>query len=248
MQQSAGAINSKEVIDTGINAYIFDVLMINGRSEMNTTLEHRIAALHEILGYMNIPHLVEVPYVYGTEAKYILLQNVMERGGEGIMLKNLDAIYEQDARHENNWYKVKKHDTWDVIIMGYTGSEKFYTGKELDSWGFWIRTSDDVRLQGNYSGQDGYLPVTKFYYYNWIGAIRFGMFRNGELIELGQTSGISEQIRMTLTIYGEKYIGTVMEIEAMEQLPSGAFRHPRFIRFRDDKRPMECIWEDSNES
>jgi ATP-dependent DNA ligase len=92
------------------------------------------------------------------------------------------------------------------------------------------------------------IPVTKFYYNGWIGAIRYGMYRDGQLIELGQTSGMSEAVREELTTNGDSYIGTVMEVEAFEQLPSGAFRHPRFMRFRDDKRPEECTWEINNES
>jgi ATP-dependent DNA ligase len=89
------------------------------------------------------------------------------------------------------------------------------------------------------------IPVTKYHFCGWIGAVRYGMYNNGELVELGQTSGMSEAIREELTTNGDKYIGTVIEVEGFEQLPSGAVRHPRFIRFRDDKRPTECVWEEA---
>jgi len=29
----------------------------------------------------------------------------------------------------------------------------------------------------------------------------------------------------------------------MEQMKSGAYRHPRFIRLREDKNAEDCIWE-----
>lgn len=35
--------------------------------------------------------------------------------------------------------------------------------------------------------------------------------------------------------FKKKYIGTYIEVEAMELTPSGKFRHPRFIRLRPDK-------------
>ena len=45
---------------------------------------------------------------------------VVANGGEGLMLKNLDAIYHSGERKSNIWFKLKKSDTYDVIITGFT--------------------------------------------------------------------------------------------------------------------------------
>ena len=35
--------------------------------------------------------------------------------------------------------------------------------------------------------------------------------------------------------YDKKYIGETIEVDCMELTPSGKFRHPRFVRLREDK-------------
>jgi hypothetical protein len=34
------------------------------------------------------------------------------------------------------------------------------------------------------------------------------------------------------------------DLEAQEVIQkTGALRHPQFVRFRDDKKPSECVWD-----
>lgn len=75
-----------------------------------------------------------------------------------------------------------------------------------------------------------------------IGAVIFGQYVNGKLMELGQASGMTEAIRNDMSHYPQSYIGRVIVIKGMERLKSGAIRHPQFVCMRADKQPHECIW------
>jgi hypothetical protein len=114
-------------------------------------------------------------------------------------------------------------------------------------------------------------PVTKLWYNGWVGAVKFSQYvpktdeeltacaheaeaamQNCEccpecsgywkLVEIGQTSGMDEETRTYMTEHTEELIGKVIEVGAMERIKkTNALRHPRFLRFRDDKLPRECI-------
>jgi ATP-dependent DNA ligase len=52
-------------------------------------------------------------------------------------------------------------------------------------------------------------------------------------------------IREQMTQHPDRWLGSVIEIKHMGQMPSGAYRHPQFKRKRDDKDPNECRLEES---
>ena len=79
-------------------------------------------------------------------------------------------------------------------------------------------------------------------YNNRIGAIVFGQYVDGKLVEIGQASGMSDGIRSDMSLCPDKYIGKVITIKGMERLKSGAIRHPQYIDLNYTKQPEECIW------
>lgn len=58
-----------------------------------------------------------------------LMAEVVEAGGEGLMIKNRLAAYYPGKRPANTWYKLKAVETADVIIMGYKPGEGKYRGQ-----------------------------------------------------------------------------------------------------------------------
>lgn len=200
----AGHVNSRDGRDnTLVKLFVFDCLHHNGYDATGDILERRLGKLDHIKNIMVSEHIVFVLYVQYTANKQALLKEVFHMGGEGIMLKNLFATYEQGGRPANNWFKAKKSATYDCVVMGFT------TGK------------------GKYNTQ--------------IGAVRFGQYVNGKLVELGQASGMSDSERKELSRSPDSYIGKVVTIKGMERLKSGAIRHPQFVEIRSDKRAEECI-------
>lgn len=156
-----------------------------------------------------------------------LFREFLKEGKEGLIIKDIEGIYEQ--KRSKAFVKMKAHKTYDVVIMGYEEPTKEYTGKELDTWEFY----------------EGDIPVTKYYYNNWIGAIVFGVWKDGKLVEVGRTSGMDEETRQLLSENREKYLGQVIEVEAQGIInkDTGSLQHPRFICMRPDKSSEMCTFE-----
>ena len=156
-----------------------------------------------------------------------LFREFLKEGKEGLIIKDIEGVYEQ--KRSKAFVKMKAHKTYDVVIMGYEEPTREYTGKELDTWELY----------------EGDTPVTKYYYNNWIGAIVFGVWKDGKLVEVGRTSGMDEETRQLLSENREKYLGQVIEVEAQGIInkDTGSLQHPRFIQFRPDKSSEMCTFE-----
>ncbi len=147
------------------------------------------------------------------EDKDEALAQIFDDGGEGGILKNKMGLYGE----KKNWVKVKRQETHDVIVMGYEDAKE---------------TSQKV---------DGSVSETK--YKGQIGSIKFGQYWEGELVEFGQCSGFDDSLREEISANRAGYIGRVFTVEAQQRLDSGKFRHPRFVQFRDDKNPLDCVYD-----
>lgn len=193
-------------------------------------------------------HYVDISTVVLTQKKEFY-KAIVARGGEGVILKNINGKYIPDKKPAWNWIKVKKHITDDVVIIGFKPPVKEYNGKELDTWLYWEDPNGNKRevvyTKEGMSNAElvkfGFVPVTKFYFNNWIGAVKFGKYdKDGNLVELGECSGLTDELRKDMSENPDKYIGQVMEIGAMEKTRDGFYRHPVFNRMRPDKNPHEC--------
>lgn len=118
---------------------------------------------------------------------------------------------------------------------------------------------------------DNCRPISKFYAYKWVGNVRFGVIitpeeeaklpknkkfnierydlfhgkTNVSVLEVGECSGFDEETREYMTDHQKELIGSVIEVKANEIFrDTGKLRHPRFLRFREDKSPLECTWKD----
>ena len=159
-----------------------------------------------------------------------IYKEAIDFGYEGIMLK--------DMQYRNAWAKVKKVDSWDYVIHSFKDSD-----------------SEDFKNQG------------------WIGSIVFGyvekvpktnsqvstcfpinervfqcrnqLFLDGgyRIVPCGTCSGFDYVLRDKLSKNQQDYVGRVIEIEGQELDKKFGVRHPRFIRFRDDKDALECTKE-----
>jgi bifunctional non-homologous end joining protein LigD len=117
--------------------------------------------------------------------------------------------------NEKLWVKLKKEATADVVVMG------FEPGK------------------GKYKGQ--------------VGAIIFGQYQHTlqtpgrrpiyTLERMGTCSGFDDALRRQMTEYPVHYKGRVLRIRHNGREPTGAFRHPRFDSWRDDKSAKDCVYD-----
>lgn len=198
-----------------VHYHVWDILFACGTDMQKQPYSMRRQVLQKILEEWDNPyvHLVDC-----RSDKRQLLKEIDNSGLEGIILKNSNSTYVQDKRSPN-WIKVKKEQTYDVVITGY----------------------DEPKVESKKS--DGSVSKTRLKAKGWIGAIRFGAYRNGNLVEIGSVSGMDDSIRQALSDSQAKYLGSVIEIRGQE-VTDNAVRHPRFVRFRDDKDESACLWED----
>jgi ATP-dependent DNA ligase len=114
------------------------------------------------------------------------------------------------------------------------GDEKLWV-KVKGEWTADVVVMGFTHGNGKYAGQ--------------VGAICFGQhIKIGNklvLKELGTCSGFDDALRATFTQKNySKYQGQVIEIAHNGREPTGAFRHPRFKRFRSDKSPKDCVYRE----
>jgi len=168
----SGAIHSKHASTTNglVKAFVFDVLRYNGEDISSRTLHQRIGVLETLKKHIHSPDIIFLPWAFTANDKRKLYDDVLKQGGEGIMLKRLDATYLQGGRPANNWFKAKKSATFDCVIMGFTkgkgkynshiGAVRFgqYVGKCLVEFVQASGMSDTLRSEmtansGKYIGQ-----------------------------------------------------------------------------------------------
>lgn len=190
---------------------------------------------------------------------------IIALGGEGLMLKPKNGTYKHTRGRE--YTKLKKFETWDCVIVDYIPPTKEYTGKELSTWEYWYDEENNTRhlLVGDNPHKRKCVPVTKHFFYSWIGTVKYGVLispeelkawsktnpkekaelvtvNDKEYLVVGEASGFDEDTRKEITNNKHKYYGSVIELKAQEVLKTGKLRHPRFLRFRNDKEAERCDW------
>lgn len=65
----------------------------------------------------------EVPWFPADEHR-AYYEHILSRKGEGIMLKRKAAPYVENARRVSLWFKKKKRDSYDCIVLGFTKAKE----------------------------------------------------------------------------------------------------------------------------
>lgn len=190
---------------------VFDCLFYQGEDIRGSALIHRHNAAAQAVKAWGNPYVSMVRQE--LHAKRAFYKKIVASGGEGIILKDLQAAY----GNEKAWTKVKAVWTADVVIIGYK----------------------DAKAESK--KKNGQVSSTRLADAGMIGAIRVGQYLNGKMVEVATISGIDDTLRKQLTRAPKAFLDKVVTIEHNGREPTGRFRHPRFDHFRDDKLPGDCI-------
>jgi DNA ligase-1 len=113
----------KMVAKYPITVNLFDVLYLNGKELLNETYQTRRKKLEEITVEDEFVRIITKTLVRSESEIEDFLENAINSGCEGLMLKVLDAPYRAGARG-SNWLKLKREyrnelgDSLDLVVIG----------------------------------------------------------------------------------------------------------------------------------
>lgn len=239
------AISRQQKEEDKLHFYVFDILAHQGKSLINTPALERFNLLKEYKEIYQESRYVEFAEYKNGKELWEMLQSLLADGYEGVVITNAAAPYQPGKRSNSVSLKIKKElqDTIDCVIMGATPPRKDYTGTEIRTWPYWFDQMTNEKIYGefynDYADGKPILPVTKTWYNGWAGSLRLGAYKDGQLVEIGNLSGITDEVKENW----RDYIGQVVEVSAMEIMDTGGLRHPKLISYRTDKSAAECTWE-----
>lgn len=201
-----------------VTFFVFDLLAFENFDLRPLPLSARKALLRKVVPPAGVIRFLD----HFEEDGEVLYQQVQKLGLEGIVAKRAEVPYR--AGRSANWLKIRTRRSEDFVVVGFSAPK------------------------GSRSG---------------FGALYLALFVDGELTYAGRAgSGFNEtqltQVRAKLEeirrraapcsgpIPKEKGASwveprLVCEVEYTEWTEEGLLRQPVFLRFRDDKRPEECV-------
>jgi DNA ligase-1 len=95
-----------------LQPYFFDVLRLDGEDLIDATLRRRIDVLDSVAARWRIPTLLDPD----AERAAAFLDEAIDAGHEGVMVKALESSYEA-GRRGSAWRKVKPVRTLDLVVL-----------------------------------------------------------------------------------------------------------------------------------
>lgn len=227
-----------------LHYYIFDCLAWAGESYINMKAIDRFLQLVDCKKVYGEKYYEWAEYFSGKDL-WDKLQEYLAEGNEGIVITYGDAPYRPGKRPSKETLKIKKElqETIDCIVIGANPPTKLYDGKEMEHWQYWYNEQTDQKINDymykEYAEGAPVIPVTKNWFYGWAGSLKLGMYKDGKVVQVGSLSGITDEIKENW----KDYVNQVVEVAAMEVMDTGGIRHPKFVQFRTDKLPKECVYE-----
>lgn len=245
-----------------VQYYIYDILMYDGidfiKAKVNNDTRYKILnrLCNSIYGipyfyhdgsYSSSPIVLAnrvVPEITDLEE---YLNKILERGGEGVVFKKKTGLYQPGKRPQDN-LKAKKIDFADVVIIGFEGPTEEYSGRDIQTWEYWVGEIGNILPVGLHYGEKDVIPVTKPWYMGWYNSrIKIGAYLNdSSCLYIGTIhSGISDEMKADMTKHPENYLGKVCSIQMMEKdNKECSIRHGFFKHMRPDKNAEECLIEE----
>lgn len=241
-----------------LHFYVFDCLAWNGESWLDDTAQSRFIW---VSAFAPVEYVSFAQYYSGKEL-WSMLQEILARGDEGIVITHENGKYEPGKRPSKTTLKIKKElkQTIDCFFTGNGSAPTHeYTGKEVETWQYWEDMRTGEKREGEYYREyhrgDPIMPVTKGWFYGWAGSLEIGVFRkktgrkckiNGivyedtEVYPIGWLSGLPDEMKAN----PDKVAFKPMEVTAMEwDSINHTLRHGKMVGWRTDLNLADCTFE-----
>jgi bifunctional non-homologous end joining protein LigD len=208
--------------------YLFDILHFDGRNLQPLSFVERRKKLSDVIVIIDANSRIRISDFF-EEHGIDIFQKIKSMNLEGIVAKNKYSKYIQGTR-STDWLKIKNILTQDCVIIGYT------------------------RGEGN---REGYFGSLLLAIYNDCHEkeLRF-VGHSGSGFDFGQLNEIYSKLQqMKIEKCPAKFIPytnrqpvwirpeLVAEVKFSGWTKEKIMRSPIFLRFREDKKPEECIME-----
>ena len=243
-----------------LHFYAFDCLAWNGSSYMKNSAKIRFALLRSLDSIAN-EYTSRATYYSGADLN-MLLQEILARGDEGVVITHKDGLYEPGKRPSKTTLKIKKElkQTIDCFFTGRgSAPTKEYTGKEIETWTYWLHQMTGEKINAEmykeYKAGCPIIPITKGYFNDWYGSLEIGVLRHKEgsnckinsveyhdteVYPIGWLSGITDEMKAN----PKKYAFKPMEVTAMEwDSWNHTLRHGKMVGWRKDLTIGDCTFE-----
>ncbi len=107
---------------------VFDVLFRESEDMRDLCQLDRSHAASGVVRFLQHDLITMIPRVPATREAY---DSIVGSGGEGIILKRIDAAYGESG----GWIKCKRFSTLDVVVTGFTDAKHGITGKYVGQIG-----------------------------------------------------------------------------------------------------------------
>ena len=235
--------------------YIHDVWYWNGENFMIKTKEERIEKLKqiqlEIIHNHGMSEFIEFAnYVNTVKEIKNMIEYAFDNDEEGVVLTLKNAMVNPGSRTAWKTLKIKKElqNDADVFLTGnYKFPEKYYTGKEIATWQYWMNEKTGEMLEGKHYKDylDGatIIAVTKPFFMGWPGSVEMAVLdENNQRVSIGWLSGLTDEIKEDFAKNNHLYVDKVCKVQAMDTTEDFKLRHAKFMGFRDDIGIEDCTF------
>jgi ATP-dependent DNA ligase len=247
-----------------LHFYVFDCLAFAEKNLLDWPAKKRFNVASDLIYVKDIGTHEYVSYAEYKSGKELwsMLQEILGRGDEGIVITHKDGKYEPGKRPSKTTLKIKKElkQTIDCFFTGHgSAPTKEYTGKEIETWKFWQNRITGEKIEGefyrDYVGGAAIEPITKGFFYGWCGSLEIGVLRHkvgsrckirGEVFEdtevfpIGWLSGVTDEMKAS----PDKFAFQPMEVTAMEYDElNHTLRHGKMVGWRKDLTLKDCTLE-----
>ena len=220
---------------TAIYFYLFDLLQLDGKSLLSLPLEGRKSVLERLCAGVVDP--VRYSGAIGGDANE-LLEEVQERGLEGIIGKVRASVYEA-GRRSGAWIKLKCVNEQEFVIGGYTppqGARKYFGAILVGYY-----KNDDLVFAGKVGTGFTAKSLATLHKKFRIEARADCPFTDLPSKQNGKwVLGITPSMMKKMHWIDPKFVA---EIKFAEWTRDGKLRAPVFLGLREDKKPSEVVRE-----